>query len=65
MIGWALRKVQGPSFGQTRRSSLHEFIEDFEEARADFPEPLSRKEEREKHESVALKRDAPSQIHRD
>lgn len=66
MLKWVLRTLQGPSFGQTRRSSLQELIDAFEGQRCLEDVPISRQKQRENHESVVMKRDAgPSQNHRD
>lgn len=55
MIGWAFRKIQGPSYGQTRRSELHELIEQFEDTRTEVP--ISRQREQEQYDEIFHLRD--------
>lgn len=57
MISWMLRKIQGPSFGQTRRSPLQELIDDFEAQRTDEMMPHSRKQAVRAHEKVTALRE--------
>lgn len=58
MLQWVLRAIQGPSFGQTRRSGLQEIIDAFEANRASDELPLSRKMQQEEHEYIVAKRDS-------
>lgn len=66
MISWLLRTIQGPSFGQTRRSPLQKIIDDFETKRSDEMNPASRKKAVMNHEKItALREGISPQSYRD